>query len=138
MILRHPTPGTTAPGPATRPHPMRASFLLALFPLAACAAPAPAGRYLGTLTPKVPSAACPASRASVVVRDKAVVFTPDEGTWTLRGAVAPDGTIAAERAGRGADRSPYVTRLSARLTPERVTGEYVTPRCTFALTAAPG
>ena len=104
--------------------------------LAACAAPAtPTLRFIGTLTPAVPSDACRASGASLVLRDGVALFTPDEGTWSLTGTATAGGDVTAERTASGADKKPYATRLNARWTPEAATGEDLTPRCTFKLSA---
>lgn len=100
--------------------------------LSACALPGQ--RYVGTLTPEVPSPACRPSRASLVLRGGAAVFTPDEGTWTLTGPTTGN-SLTAERATRGADRTPYATRVQAQWDGANATGTYTTPRCTFRLAA---
>ena len=104
--------------------------------LSACAIPGQ--RYVGTLTPEVPSSVCRPSRASLVLRDNAAVFTPDEGTWSLTGPTSGN-TLVADRATRGAargtDRTPYATRVQAQWDGVAATGTYVTPRCTFRLAA---
>ncbi len=126
----------TLAGPARPRYAAAMRPMLPLLLLSACATPAtPSMRFIGTLTPAAPSAACRASQATLVLRDGAVVFNPDEGTWTLKGTATADGAITAERTVRGADRQPYTTRLNAKWTREAATGEYVTPRCTFALAA---
>ena len=106
--------------------------LVLLLLLSACASPGQ--RYVGTLTPEVPSDTCRPSRASLVLRGGAAVFTPDEGTWSLTGPTA-GATLAAERATRGADRTPYVTRVQAQWDGAAATGAYTTPRCTFRFAA---
>ena len=104
--------------------------LIPLLLLSACAIPGQ--RYVGALTPEVPSAACRPSRASLVLRGGAAVFTPDEGTWTLTGPVA-NNTLTAERTARGS----YAARIEARWTATAAEGTYTTPRCKFRLTAEP-
>ena len=107
-------------------------LLLLLLLSSACASPGQ--RYVGTLTPDVPSPTCRPSRASLVLRDGAAVFTPDEGTWTLTGPTSGR-TLTADRASRGADRTPYTTRVQAQWDGTTATGTYTTPRCTFRLAA---
>ncbi len=64
------------------------------------------------------------------------LFTPGEGTWNLKGIASASGEVTAERTVIGADKKPYVTRLSGQWTPTRATGTYITPRCTYALEAS--
>lgn len=109
--------------------------LPALLLLAACAAPSttPNARYTGVITPDAPSALCKPGRAVLDLRNGQALFTPDEGTWSLPGTVSPSGTVQAERIGRGADKKPYPTRLTAAWTTQAVTGTYTTPRCAYAV-----
>ncbi len=89
------------------------------------------GRWFGTLTPAPAKPGCTASRASLVLRRAVVLFNPDEGTLTLEGQAAPDGSLSAERNGTGVNKQPFVTRFSGHIARSGVTGTYTTPRCTF-------
>ncbi len=126
----------------TRPHfPCMIPAMRCLIPLlllASCGPPAGSadGRWFGTMTPDPAAPGCTSGRASLVATRSAVLFTPNEGTRTLEGTVAPDGAVAAERMTTGADKKPYVTRLAARLTDGAITGTYTTPRCSYAVRLA--
>lgn len=111
---------------------MRSLPALAL--LAACANPDMAnGRWIGPLVPATPGPACPPSTGVAQFSANRLIFTPDEGTWVLQGAAAPDGTVTAERTRQGADKQPFTTKLAAKWTQQTVTGTYTTPRCTYAV-----
>ena len=103
--------------------------------LASCAAPAPNadGRWYGTLTPAPARPGCTIGRASLVVRRAVALFNPNEGTWTLEGRAAPDGSVSAERGGMGANKQAFTTTFSGHATPATVTGTYTTPQCTFTV-----
>ena len=107
--------------------------MVALVP--ACAAPTgkPTGRWVGSLTPTTPGPACSPTRGVLTVRDGNLTFIPDEGTWVLSGTAAADGAVVAERSRLGANKQPYVTRLSGNWTETTVTGTYTTPVCTAAV-----
>ncbi len=110
----------------------RAPALIALLALSACTgATLAARRWIGEITPTTPGPACAKSTAVAQITDGRLIFTPDEGTWVLRGIAKPDGTLTAELTRPGADKQPFQTRLEATWTPETVTGTYKTPRCTF-------
>ena len=109
--------------------------LAPLLLLAACVGPsATDGSWFGAMTPEQASPACRPGRASLVASRGAVLFTPDEGTWTLDGTVAPGGAITAGRMTTGANKQPYATTLTAGLTGGAITGTYATPRCRYAVT----
>ena len=113
---------------------MRTSLLFPLL-LAACATPiTPDARYTGPLTPTTPSALCKPSNAVLRLRNGQALFIPDETTWSLTGTATADGALAAERTSQGANRQPYLTRLTGAWTPQSVTGAYTTPRCAYTLT----
>jgi len=95
------------------------------------------GRWFGTLTPAPAKPGCDASRASLVLRRTVVLFTPDEGTWTLEGHAAPDGSLTAERSGAGANKQPFATAFNGQVTPAGINGTYTTPRCTFSVALHP-
>lgn len=90
-------------------------------------------RWIGPLTPATPGPACPATTGVAQITADRVIFTPDEGTWVLNGAMAPDGTIKAERTRPAADKQPYDTTLEAKRDGDEVTGTYRTPRCTYTV-----
>ena len=109
--------------------------LVPLLLLAACGAPVPGdGRWFGDMKPDPAAPGCEAGRASLTGTRGTILFTPNEGTLTLRGAAAPDGAIAAAYTTTGADKKPFVMRLSARLDGDRIAGTYTTPRCSYAVT----
>ena len=113
--------------------------LVLLLVLASCAAPPPTadGRWFGTASPAPAKPGCNASRASLVLRRAVVLFTPDEGTWTLEGNAAPDGSLTAERSGIGVSKQPFKTTFKGSVTPAGITGTYITPRCAFAVALQP-
>lgn len=107
--------------------------------MAACTAPAPDadGRWFGALVPAPAKPGCAAGHASLVLRRAVMLFTPDEGTWTLEGHAAPDGSLAAERSGAGANKQPFATTFNGRVTAAGIDGTYTTPRCTFSVALHP-
>lgn len=119
------------PGQAGRAIRSACPAALTLMAVTACAAPSgkPSGRWIGTLTPKSPGASCTASRGVLTIHDGTFTFVPDEGTWVLSGTASPDGTVTAERTRLGANKQPYVTRLTATWTEATVSGTYDTPGC---------
>ena len=119
--------------------PTLAPVAVLLAALASCTTPAPNadGRWYGTLTPAPAKPGCAASRASLVLRRTVVLFNPDEGTWTLEGQAAPDGSLSATRNGVGANKQPFATTFSGHATPAGVGGTYVTARCTFTVALQP-
>ena len=60
-----------------------------------------------------------------------VTFAPDEGTWLLRGTIAADGAIDAERITAAASKQAYETRFTGKLNGSTITGTYKTPKCTY-------
>ena len=113
--------------------------LVLLLALASCAAPSPTadGRWFGTANPVPAKPGCNASRASLVLRRAVVLFTPEEGTWTLEGKAAPDGSLTAERGGMGVNKQPFTTTFKGSLTTSGIAGTYTTPRCAFAVALQP-
>ena len=108
--------------------------LLALLLLTSCGTPAPGdGRWSGDMTPMPEVPGCPAGRATLVGNGGAVLFTPNEGTLSLDGSLAPGGTITAASTRIGADKKEYATRFAARLDGDRIAGTYTTPRCKYAV-----
>ncbi len=107
--------------------------------MVSCTAPAPDadGRWFGTLVPAPAKPGCAASRASLVLRRAVVLFTPDEGTWTLEGRAAPDGSLTAERRSTGANKQPFATTFNGHVTAAGISGAYTTPRCTFSVALHP-
>lgn len=82
-------------------------------------------RYAGVV-----SGCGPDRQAELQINGDQVVFTPDEGTWTLRGRRNTDGGISATAV---ADANGQVRRpgsFSGHLTDGRVIGELVVPGCT--------
>ena len=107
---------------------MRWITLPVLLAFAACAT-GPGGRWVGSVTPEAPSAACQSSRGVLTARDGKALFAPNEGTVVLEGTLAPDGTVRAERNAPGADKKPFPQVFEARLEDDRMTGTLSTPRC---------
>ncbi len=112
---------------------MRALAPLLLLAACSTAATATDGRWFGTATPDPARPGCAASRASLTVTRGAALFTPDEGTATLQGKTGPDGSVAAQRTGTGANKQPYESRFNAQPSGGGWTGTYTTPRCAFAV-----
>ncbi len=111
----------------TRPHLL---FALPLA-LAACSVrDRPEARFHGQLTPSATLARCPATDATLLVRDGKLVFTPDQGTWVLEGTATAD-TLAAKRSRPTPDHKSYDTELQAHWNPSEVHGAYTTPFCTY-------
>lgn len=109
--------------------------LALLLLLAACASPTAStdGEWFGEMTPDHAGPSCPPGRASLVSKHASVLFTPNEGTQTLAGAVTAEGTVAASRNTTGADKKPYIATLAARVEDGSITGTYETPRCQYAV-----
>ena len=103
--------------------------------LAACASPTPTtdGEWFGDMAPDQAAPNCPPGQASLVLRRAAALFTPNEGTQTLTGTVAPDGTVTATRNTIGADKKPYVATFAAHVEYGSITGTYATPRCRYTV-----
>ena len=117
---------------------MRLRCILLLIPLGACTQSAGvSGRWIGPLTATPPNSACPETRGIAQIKANALIFAPDEGTWTLTGTLDPSGTVTATRTRPGADKKPYTTRLAATLTPQALTGTYTTPTCAYAVQLSP-
>ena len=104
--------------------------LAAASSLAACASEQ--ASFAGDLTP-VAGTCDAASRALLVKRGRYLQFTPRQGVLVLDGAVAADGKLAASLKTQGADRKPYPLSFTATLTGRDVSGEFVTPRCRYAV-----
>jgi hypothetical protein len=103
--------------------------------LAACAADAPV-TYAGDLVPQ--AGTCdPPVRASLIKRGRDVDFTPSQGVLILTGQIAPSGAITAHLQTQGADHKPYALKLTANLSGTTITGDYITPRCRYAVRLTP-
>ena len=90
----------------------------------------PKAQFSGPLTSASPS--CPKSRGTLVIQRDEVVFTPTEGTWTLRGH-AVGASVEATQTRPSFDHKTFATRLTATVTNTRATGTYTTPDCTYAV-----
>jgi hypothetical protein len=90
-------------------------------------------RWVGQVTPTTSAPGCTATRGVLLMRQNDVVFTPDEGTWTLYGNAKP-GALTAAASRIGADKKPYDTSLDATWTEAAVNGTYTTPRCSYKVT----
>lgn len=87
-------------------------------------------RWTGTVNPE--AGRCPEGTQgtmTVVVRDRSVTFTPNDGALVLRGTVGPDGKVRAAFDAQGAERHPFPLRLDAKLSQAGVTGIYTSPIC---------
>ena len=85
------------------------------------------------MTPVPATPGCLAGRATLVGNRGAVLFTPNEGTLSLDGSVAPGGAIEAEYARTGVDKKEYVAQFAARMDGDRIAGTYTTPGCKYAV-----
>ena len=91
-------------------------------------------RWVGPVTPVANAATCPPSRGVLLLRNGAVTFTPNEGTWVLTGQATPDGNMQADRtrsSGSGQNAKTFETRLDAKWSESEVNGTYTTPRCSY-------
>ncbi len=108
----------------------RVALWLAVLP-AACAGTVTEG-YYGAVTPQ--AGVCDAAHAaSLTIRQDHVRFAPTQGVLVLAGSIAPDGEINASLTLPDVNRKPTQYRLKARLAGDEITGSYVTPRCTSAI-----
>ncbi len=115
---------------------MKRWLVLLAVSLAACTKTVsvePSHRYVGTATPSRPGPLCPTTKAEAQVRDGVMLLAPDDGTWTLQGSLAADGTVAADKTIQAASKQPWTTMFQGRWTPTDITGTYTTPRCTFSI-----
>jgi hypothetical protein len=99
--------------------------------IAACGISAPELRYIGSVTPTGPCGE--ASRGTLTAKGKSFAFTPSDGVILMRGDIAADGTAHAQLTTQGADKKPFMTTLSARISGDQIDGSYVTPRCAFTI-----
>lgn len=100
--------------------------------LAACAGSSPS-HFVGTLTPQ--AGVCePASTATLNLREGEITFTPNEGTFILRGQSSPNEPLTAVWVPpRPLPGQRW--RFTATATgPGTISGTYTTPRCTYAVT----
>lgn len=89
--------------------------------------------YFGTVTPQ--TGVCdPAHTASLTIRQGKVRFAPTQGVLVLPGSIATDGAITATLTIPDVNRKPTQYRLAARLVGDEISGFYITPRCTSAIT----
>ena len=110
---------------------LQAAMLLCV---ASCSLPSgPTTRFTGAITPTTPGPLCPASKASLQIKDKSIVFAPDEGTWILTGTLAPENTLTADKSRVAANNQIYDTTFEGRLSPGKITGTYKTPRCLYSV-----
>jgi hypothetical protein len=84
-----------------------------------------AARYAGDV-----SGCGPASHGVMSVENGQVLFTPDEGTWVLRGTSAADGAIVAVAPADAGGRVRREGRFVGRLADGRVRGELAMSGCT--------
>lgn len=90
----------------------------------------PKMQYSGPLTST--SASCPKTQGTIVIQQGQVVFSPDEGTWTLEGEADSSGLIA-RHSRPSFDHKTFATELKATSTELKVVGTYTTPACTYAV-----
>ena len=109
--------------------------LLAAFALIACTARESVGttydlRWVGAVTPE--TGRCPAATQgtmTMVIADRTVTFTPDDGVLVLRGALGSDGIVQAKLDAAGAEHRAFPLRLKATVTQSGVSGTYTSPIC---------
>ena len=89
------------------------------------------GRWIGPVIPTTTGRLCTPSQGVAQIKNGAVIFAPDEGTWILNGTATPDGILSADKIGQGVNKQPFPTTLEARWTDTTISGTYKTPRCTF-------
>lgn len=90
----------------------------------------PKRQYSGDLTSA--GASCPKLHGTLIVQRDDVVFTPNEGTWTLEGK-AVGNVVEASHSRPSFDHKTYDTALKATLSDTKAVGTYVTPTCTYTV-----
>jgi hypothetical protein len=66
---------------------------------------------------------------TMVSKDRAITFTPNDGVLVLHGAIAPDGAVHAALDITGSSHRSFPLRLDGTLTQAGINGTYTTPRC---------
>ena len=102
-----------------------------LLALAGCSQTTPDYRWIGALTSSTPTT-CPPTRGVALLRNGAVTFAPDEGTWVLTGTATPDGKLEADR-DRESAKTSFDTHLEGSWSPAQLIGTYTTPKCRYAV-----
>jgi hypothetical protein len=103
-------------------------FLLALLPLAACAAATQ--NYAGDVRP-IAGTCDPASQAVLTIRNRSIIFAPASGTTLLRGERSGQSTNASLTL-TDPNKHPYQLTFQGTLEGDTITGTYTTPRCRYA------
>jgi hypothetical protein len=86
-------------------------------------------RYIGAVTP---DGACgQASRGTLTTAKGRFTFAPSDGVLLVQGEVAADGALSGTLATTGADRKPFVMRLTGTADGAHVVARFVTPRCGY-------
>lgn len=67
--------------------------------------------------------------ASLAVRGRAVVFSPDSGVVTLPGRIDAAGHVTAGMTLAGAEHKPFTMAFEGDLRGGSIVGQYATPRC---------
>ncbi|HEX3350087.1 MAG TPA: hypothetical protein VHS58_18510 [Acetobacteraceae bacterium] len=91
-------------------------------------------RYSGDLLPESPCGA-PLHGTMTTYAGK-FALAPSDGALLIRGDVGADGKASGELATTGVDHKPFVMRFAGTVSPGKVEGRYVTPRCSYAVSLA--
>ena len=103
--------------------------LLATLALAACSSDSKTREYSGQLNPE--AGTCdPAAQAQLLIRGDTVVFVPNSGTITLKGAQRGNVVTATQNL-LGADKKPYALTFQGTLHGLDINGLYKTGRCQY-------
>jgi len=105
-------------------------ILLALLPLAACAAATQ--NYAGDVRP-IAGTCDPAGQAVLTISNKSIIFAPASGTLFLRGELSGD-SASASLTVTDPNKQPYRLTFQGTLEGKTIAGTYTTPRCRYAAT----
>lgn len=106
---------------------------LVLLAVAGVVAACSGGRFIGPVT-AVGGVCAPPARGVLLARSGQFLFTPDEGVLTVRGTLAPDGSLRGSGGfeGRGAQGESHALTVTfdGRIVGDRVEGTLHRPGCT--------
>lgn len=85
-------------------------------------------RYVGSITPGVPTEVCRERQAALQIRGKSARFVLDDGAQVLEGSVTATGAVSAVRETTGA-AGRFRQVFEGQVAERRVTGWLGSPRC---------